>query len=92
MFFEFRNDVVGIFAIALLLLNLWALLDAVLRPAQAFHAADKQTKKAWLWILGLALGVQVLLPGGLFMIIGIVAILVYLLDVRPALVQVTRRR
>jgi hypothetical protein len=92
VFFQYKDGIEGIFVIVLLCLNLWALVDAILRPAQAYHAADKQSKTAWLWILGLALGVQLLLGSGLFLLIGIVAILVYLIDVRPALVAVTRRR
>ena len=42
-------------ALALLVVKLWALVDATLRPARAFPAVDKLTKAAWLWILGLGL-------------------------------------
>ncbi|MCW2783858.1 MAG: hypothetical protein JWP74_375 [Marmoricola sp.] len=78
--------------VALFLVKLWAMVDAVLRPAQAFEAADKQTKTAWLWITGLALGAHVLLGSLTLELIGTVAAFVYLLDVRPALAALTRRR
>ena len=68
--------------------------SGVLRPAQAYLAADKLTKSGWLWILGLTFAFTVFFPSvvGLFSIAGTVAAFVYLLDVRPALVSVMRRR
>jgi hypothetical protein len=65
----------------------------VIRPAQAYPAADKLTKPAWLVILGLALATGILFAGplGLFAIAGLIAALVYLLDVRPALASLMRR-
>lgn len=71
--------------------ELWALVDAVIRPTQAYVAADKLTKPAWLVILGLALATTLFL-GFIFMLVGLIAACVYLLDVRPALSSVTRRR
>lgn len=94
MLFEFQSGLIAIFQLVVIGLKLWALVDAIMRPQQAYLAADKLTKKAWLWILGLAVAADLLLQGGflLFSFIGIVAALVYLLDVRPALAAVTRRR
>ena len=68
-------------------------VDALLRPAEAYVATGKLTKPAWLLILGLAVGAALVFPSvfGLLGILGIVAALVYVLDVRPALVSVTRR-
>lgn len=70
--------------LALLALKLWALVDACLRPPAAFPAAGKLTKLAWIAILAAA----VLLGGAsvlsLFGLLGIVAAVVYLVDVRPA--------
>ncbi len=77
---------------ALLGLAAWALLDAVRRPAAAFPAAGKLTKPAWVGITGVSVllclwGVQLLgLLGGLIA----VAVLVYLLDVRPAVRELGR--
>lgn len=65
-------------------LKVWALVDACVRPAPAFPVAGKLTKIAWIVILALAVvlgGASVL---GLFGIAGIVAAIVYLVDVRPA--------
>lgn len=78
--------------LGIFLVEAFAFIDAVARPAEAFVAADKMTKQAWLMILGLALLVQVLLGGALILsLIGLVAGLVYILDARPALQSVTRR-
>lgn len=68
-------------------LQLFALVDALTRPAHAFEAMDKMTKPAWVLILTLALIVIVLFrsPIGLLGLLGVVAAGVYLADVRPAL-------
>ncbi|RNL66283.1 DUF2516 family protein [Nocardioides marmoriginsengisoli] len=80
--------------LALAVVKVWALVDAIMRPAAAYLAADKQTKTAWMWILGLALAAHLVfaLPYGLLSLIGTVAAFVYLVDVKPALSAVTRRR
>jgi hypothetical protein len=90
--YAFRFEFLSAVYLLLGLVKMWALIDAVLRPAPAFVAADKLTKTGWLWILGLTLAAHVLLPSLLLYLAGTVAAFVYLLDVRPALVAVTRRR
>jgi hypothetical protein len=71
----------GLLALAI---KVWALVDAVTRPGPAYPAAGKLTKPIWVGILVAA----VLLGGtnvmGLFGLIGTVAAIVYLVDVRPA--------
>ena len=73
-----------VLGLGLLALKVWALVDAIRRPADAFVAAGKQTKIIWVAILT----VVVLLGGtsvlSLFAIAGTVAAVVYLVDVRPA--------
>jgi hypothetical protein len=75
--------------IAAFVVEAWAFIDAVRRPAPAFVAASKQTKPLWLVILGVALvigiggatgylGIFSILP-----IIAFVAAAIYLTDVRP---------
>ena len=41
-------------AVAAFVVEAWAFIDAIIRPAQAFTAAGKQTKVLWLIILGVA--------------------------------------
>ncbi|WP_188780234.1 DUF2516 family protein [Marmoricola endophyticus] len=89
--FEFQNLAVTAILLVIVAGTAWALIDALTRNPQAFVAADKQQKNTWLLILGICLAVAIFLPGlGLF--IGAVGMLVYHLDVRPALARVTRRR
>ena len=90
--FELQSGISLIVYFAIFLVEAFAFIDAVARPAQAFVAADKLNKQAWLIILGLALLVQVLLTGSVMLsLIGLVAALVYILDARPALRSITRR-
>ena len=85
---------------ALLLLSLswlllavaaWALVDAVVRPAAGYVAAGKLTKPAWVAITALA-GV-ILYSQGPMTFLGlpaVIAVVVYLVDVRPAVRGVQR--
>ena len=70
--------------LAIALVKLFALIDAATRPAAAYVYAEKQTKQLWLIILAVALVTTFL---DFLSIIGLVAALVYLLDVRPAIVK-----
>ena len=70
--------------LAIVLVKLFALIDAVMRPAGAFTYADKQTKQIWLVILAAALLTTF---ASFLSLVGLVAALVYLLDVRPALTR-----
>lgn len=79
---------------ALLAMKIWALADAAIRPAEAFPAADKQTKVFWLILLGVAVLLDLVFrsgPLGLFSIIGTVAAAVYLAGVRPAVKEASGR-
>jgi hypothetical protein len=82
------NGLLGIISLGVLCLSVFALVDAAVRPAQVFPAAEKQTKPFWLIILGLATAWLLffgLFGGGLFIgIIGVIAVIVYIVDVRPA--------
>lgn len=91
--FNFESGLLSVIAVAMLAVKAFALIDAILRPAEAFPAVDKLTKPAWLLILALALVTGILFPApiGIFAIVGIIAALVYLVDVRPAVAAVTRR-
>lgn len=91
---DLEANVLSLVFLALTVVKVWALVDAITRPAAAFVAADKQTKVAWLWILGLALVAHLVFPRpyGILSLLGTVAAFVYILDVKPALAAVTRRR
>lgn len=92
--FAFESGVLGLLFLVLAVIKAWALIDAVSRPTQAFPAVGKLTKPAWLWILGLGLVAHIVFasPISLLSMAGTIAAFVYLLDVRPAVASVTRRR
>jgi hypothetical protein len=76
----------------LLAVTIFAFVNSLLYSAESYVAAGKMTKPAWNIILGLAVLLQ-LIPAGLFIIriALIIAALVYLVDVRPALAGLRRR-
>ena len=69
--------------------ELWAFIDAITRPAQAFVATGKQTKPLWLIILGVAAviglagAVYGVGPTSILPVAAFVAAAIYLADVRP---------
>ena len=69
--------------------EVWAFIDAITRPSQAFVASSKQTKQLWLIILGVAMVIGFAGALGKLSVISIlpvaafVAAAVYLADVRP---------
>lgn len=91
--FGFESTVTTVAILALGAVKVWALIDALTRRPDAFVAADKLTKPAWLTFLGLALVTHLIFPSpvGILSLVGTVAAFVYLLDVRPALASVSRR-
>ena len=75
-------------AVAAFVVETWAFVDAIIRPAGAFTASGKQTKPIWLIILGVAfvLGLYTAAYGGVTQILAVVAFVaaaIYLADVRP---------
>ncbi|MFF9626389.1 DUF2516 family protein [Streptomyces griseosporeus] len=81
--------VMFLLSLALLVFSGFALIDAAIRREDAYRAAEKQTKPFWLIILGLSFLVNVanvtLASMWFLLIIGLVATIVYMVDVRPAL-------
>lgn len=77
-------------AIVAFVVEVWAFVDAVRRPAGAYTAAGKLTKQLWLIILGIALlfglagAVGFVTIIQMLPIIAFIAAAVYLADVRPA--------
>ncbi|WP_340563885.1 DUF2516 family protein [Streptomyces sp. GSL17-111] len=84
------NSLMWFVFLGLLVLSIFCFVDAALRREDAFRAADKNTKKFWLILLGVAVAIN-LFAGGFFLlaIVAIIANIVYLVDVRPALIQIT---
>ena len=85
--FSAAAGLVSLLNLGLLVLVVWALIDAVTRPAAAFVAAGKQTKPIWLAILGVCLLISLAGIGGVLGLFGFVvavAAILYLVDVRPA--------
>lgn len=74
--------------------GLYALAHAALQRADAYTAADRLTKAAWLGITGGASALLLLnvfvARELLFYLIALVAVLVYLVDVKPAVTEVQR--
>jgi hypothetical protein len=92
--FALESMILLVASLALLAVKIWAFVDALSRPAEAYVAAGKLTKQAWLLILGLTVASSLVWssPLSIFSIVGTVAAFVYLLDAKPALASVTRRR
>ncbi|MFC8274659.1 DUF2516 family protein [Streptomyces sp. NPDC057271] len=62
---------------------------AAMAREDAYRAADKQTKKFWLIILGLNLVLNLVLGMLFLQIAGLIAAIVFMVDVRPAIKQVS---
>ncbi|MEU6933742.1 DUF2516 family protein [Streptomyces sp. NPDC046385] len=62
-----------------------ALVFAAMAREDAYRAAEKQTKKFWLILLGINLVLNLLLPILFLQIAGLIAAIVFMVDVRPAL-------
>ncbi|WP_030718428.1 DUF2516 family protein [Streptomyces sp. NRRL F-2580] len=85
----FDRGVLPLFGYAMLLLAVAAFVIALLAREDAYRAADKQTKTFWLVILGVTVLVDAFLGMLFLQIAGLVATIVFFVDVRPALKQVS---
>ena len=76
---------------ATLALTVWAFADSVVRPATGYVAAGKLSKPAWAAITALA-GVVIFTQGPMTFLglPAVIAAVVYLVDVRPAVRGVQR--
>ncbi|HEX2048298.1 MAG TPA: DUF2516 family protein [Acidimicrobiales bacterium] len=73
--------VIALAVLPFLLLVIWALMDALVRPDSQWAAAD-QNKTAW--VIGLLAGPALLFP------VGVMVSLVYLFGIRGRLARVAR--
>jgi hypothetical protein len=85
--------VLKLILLALLAFKVFAFADAALRPTAAYEAAGKLTKVAWLLFLGIAAAFDFFWGSvtSILTIAGTVAAIVYIVDVRPALRQISPR-
>lgn len=88
---SFDGLVMEILRLGVLALALWAFVDALARPAAAFVAAGKLTKPGWLAITAIAtLLLYFMGPMSFLGLPAVVAAVVYLVDVRPAVRELRR--
>jgi hypothetical protein len=84
--------VVALISWALFLFAAFAFVDAAVHREDAYRAAGKNNKGFWLIILGIAAVVMKIFPILAFLpLIGLVAVIVYMVDVRPAVREVSGR-
>lgn len=89
---QFEVSVSTVLFLILLAVKLFAFINALTWQDRYYDAAGKLNKNAWCLITGLAVAGELVLMGQpLINLIGTVAALVYLVDVRPALQALTRR-
>jgi len=84
------GEILGWVSLALVLFAVFTFVDALVRPAEGYVAAGKLTKATWLVILGVS--TVALFLFGFMHLLGlpaVVAVLVYLVDVRPAVRNAT---
>ena len=81
------NTVLAVLLVAVLITTLYAFVHAAMQRPDAYTAADKLTKPVWLVILGVSLPLAYLL-NVLGMAIAACAAGVYLVDVRPKLLEI----
>lgn len=91
---QMQSAIMTVLTLALFVIQGWAFVDAASRRPDAFVAADKLTKPAWMIILGIALVAHMMFwaPFSLLNLVGAVAAIVYLVDVRPVVRSLTRGR
>jgi hypothetical protein len=81
------NSVLAVLLIAVVLTTVYAFVHAAMQRPDAYTAADKLTKPVWLVILGAAIPLAFLL-NVLGMALAACAAGVYLVDVRPKLLEI----
>ncbi|HEY0447540.1 DUF2516 family protein [Actinophytocola sp.] len=74
--------------------GVFAFIHALMQRPDAYAAIDRLTKPAWLGITGGATAALLLFSfagiGWIFWMAGLVAALVYIVDIRPKLIEVQR--
>ena len=88
-----QSSILLLATLLLFVFQAWAIIDAISHRPEAYEAAGKQTKTMWLVILGVTFVAHLIFwdPINLLNLVGAVAAIVYLVDVRPALRSLTSR-
>jgi len=79
------STLIGLLYMVMLVLAVVALVLAATAREDAYRAADKQQKSFWLIILSVTVAVNLFVPMLFLQLAGLVASIVFLVDVRPAL-------
>ena len=83
------DTVLSVLMIAVLVTTVYAFVHAAMQRPDAYTAAEKLTKPVWLIILGAAVALTTILFGNVFIAaVGACAAGVYLVDVRPKLLDI----
>ena len=89
---QFESTLMLVVFFVLLVVKIFAFVNALTHSSEEYQAAGKLTKPAWCLILGIAVVIQLL--GVLPFIVNLaftIAAFVYLADVRPAIRSLYRR-
>ncbi|AEN11491.1 MULTISPECIES: DUF2516 family protein [unclassified Streptomyces] len=89
MLLEAFGSFLQLIYLAMLVLAVVALVFAVTAREDAYRAADKQKKSFWLIILGITVVVNLFIPILFLQIAGVIASIVFMVDVRPAIKAVS---
>ena len=94
VFYQVQNVVLLVLWVLFLLIKVYAFIDCIRRPAQAFPAVSRQSKVLWLILTGISAlaGLVFQDPLSIFGIAGLVAALVFLFDVRPRIIELYANR
>ena len=76
--------ILSVLGLGALVLKVWALADAIYRPGPYYAAAGKWNKVGWVVLLAVALALSGAGFLSLFGTASVIAAIVYLVDVRPA--------
>ena len=78
----------------LLVVKIFAFVDAIRRPADYFPFIGRQTKLLWVVLTGISVlaGLAPSLALSIFGIAGTVIALIYLFDIRPKMIEITGRK
>ncbi len=87
-----QNTVFLVIDLAMLAVKIFAFIDSVLHTPEEYRAAMKWNKWGWVIVLGIAVALTFWPLGlGIVNIALLIAALVYLADVRPAIKNLRRR-